>query len=244
MERAGLPADPQAFYVASAISGLLCAAIAYFSLPKGQLLTTLTVVAGFVGVIGLPRFILNKLFERRQKRFIAGLANSIDIIVRGVKSGLPLNECLNIIANEASDPIGPEFKEVVEQQRLGVPLGEALTRLSVRMPLQEVRFLAIVISIQQQSGGNLAEALNNLSTVLRDRHKMAMKIKALSSEAKASALILGSLPPGVTAMLHLSAPEYILPLFNTHSGNLFLGAGLFWMGIGIFVMRKMINFKY
>jgi len=244
MERAGIAADPQAFYVASAISGLLCAAIAYFSLPQGQLLTTLTVVTGFVGALGLPRFILNKLIQRRQKRFIADLAGSIDIIVRGVKSGLPLNECLNIIANEAADPIGPEFKEVVEQQRLGVPLSEALTRLSVRMPLQEVRFLAIVISIQQQSGGNLAEALNNLSTVLRDRHRMAMKVKALSSEAKASAMILGSLPPGVTVMLHLSSPEYILPLFATHSGNLFLGAGLVWMGMGIFVMRKMINFKF
>ncbi len=142
-------------------------------------------MAAFVGTFGLPRFMLSKMIARRQKKFLAELANSIDVIVRGIKSGLPLNECLSVIASESPEPIAGEFKEVIDQQRVGVPLSEALDRLTIRVPLAEVKFLAIVIAIQQQSGGNLAEALSNLSGVLRDRFKMAMKVKALSAEAKA-----------------------------------------------------------
>lgn len=244
LERAGFSSDPKPFWIASLLAGIACAGIAYVMLPQGRILLPLTALAAFVGVFGLPRFVLKKLIGRRQNKFIAELANAIDVIVRGVKTGLPINECIAIIANEAPVPVGPEFKEVVEQQRLGITLPDALNRMTQRVPLQEVRFLAIVIAIQQQSGGNLAEALNNLSSVLRDRHKMKMKVKALSSEAKASAAILGSLPPGVTIMLYLASPEYINPLFATTTGNFMIGLGLFWMSIGIFMMRKMINFKF
>jgi tight adherence protein B len=187
---------------------------------------------------------LSKLIKRRQRKFQSSLANAIDIIVRGVKSGLPLNECLQIIARESPQPIAGEFRYVIEQMRVGVPLGEALDRLMERMPLSEVKFLAIVIGIQQQAGGNLSEALGNLSGVLRDRLRMELKVKALSAEAKSSAAVLGSLPPGVMFMTYLSSPDYIMPLFSTTAGNLFLLIGGFWMLCGILVMKKMINFKF
>ncbi len=172
------------------------------------------------------------------------MANAIDVVVRGVKSGLPLNECLQIIARESPEPISGEFRYVVDQMRIGVPLSEALERLIARMPLPEVKFLAIVISIQQQAGGNLSEALGNLSGVLRDRFRMEMKVKALSAEAKSSAAVLASLPPGVMFMTYASSPDYISPLFTTLAGNLLMLVGGFWMLCGILVMRKMINFKF
>ena len=164
--------------------------------------------------------------------------------MRGVKTGLPLNECLGIIARESPEPIASEFREVVEQQKLGVPLGEALERMSQRLPLPEVRFLTIVISIQQQAGGNLSEALGNLSNVLRDRIRLQQKVKALSAEAKASAMVLASLPPAVMFMVYLSSPDYLIPLFTTTPGKFMLCFGAFWMGTGIMIMRKMINFKF
>lgn len=244
LEQAGFESDPKPFYIASAISGAVCFIVATLSLPDGPFAPILRGLIAFIGAFGLPRFVLKKLIERRQKKFVAELANAIDIIVRGIKSGLPLNECLAIIANECPDPVGYEFREVVEQQRIGVTLGEALDRMTKRVPIQDVKFLAIVIAIQQQSGGNLAEALGNLSTLLRDRFKMKMKVKALASEAKASAGILAALPPGVVVMMNSTSPEYIAPIFDTRSGNFILLVGLFWMGIGIMIMRKMINFKF
>ncbi len=245
LERAGLDAEPRSFWIASAISGLVCIGIALLSVNSSSPLTNMMAVsAGFIGFFGLPRFVLNKMIARRQKKFTGELANAIDVIVRGVKSGLPLNECLQIIARESPEPVCSEFRYVVEQQRVGVTLAEALDRLIGRMPMPEVKFLTIVISIQQQAGGNLSEALGNLSGVLRDRFRMSMKVKALSAEAKSSAMVLGCLPPGVMIMVHLSSPEYIAPLFTTTTGNLFMLIGGFWMLMGILVMRKMINFKF
>jgi tight adherence protein B len=239
--RAGLKRSPRDFYLASAILGLLFGAVALLVLgvpPAGA------VVAAFIGGFGLPRWLLNKITARRQQKFLALLANAIDVIVRGVKSGLPLNECLQVISRESPEPLGSEFREVVEQQKLGVPLADGLERMSERVPLPEVRFLAIVIAIQQQAGGNLSEALANLAGVLRDRQMLALKVKALSAEAKASAIVLGSLPPGVMFMVQMSSPDYILPLFTTTIGHFMIGIGAVWMSIGVLVMRKMINFKF
>lgn len=244
MERAGLEGDPRTFWIASMICGVVCAAAAFFSLPPSGFSGIAVILAGFVGALGLPQFILSKLMQRRQAKFLAELANAIDVIVRGVKSGLPLNECLQVIARESPEPVASEFREVVEQQRVGVSLSEALERLVVRMPQPEVKFLTIVIAIQSQAGGNLSEALGNLSGVLRDRVRMKMKVKGLSAEAKSSAAVLASLPPGVMGMVWMSAPDYITPLFATKAGNMFIVIGLFWMGIGCLVMRKMINFKF
>ena len=246
LERAGLDIDIKYFWIASALSALLCVVLSRRMVPASSsaIAPLIMIAAAFIGGFGLPRFVLAKLVARRQKKFLAELANSIDVIVRSIKSGLPLNECLSVIAKEAPEPVAGEFSEVIEQQRVGVTLGEGLERMTRRVPLAEVKFFAIVVAIQQQSGGNLAEALSNLSGVLRDRFKMQMKVKALSAEAKASAGILGALPPGVMFMVYSSSPDYIAPLFETRTGNLMILVGLSWMIMGILIMRKMINFKF
>lgn len=239
--RAGLKTTERDFYIASAISGLVCGAGVYFGLAAPAMGG---LVAGFVGAVGLPRWYLSRLIKKRQRKFLAGLANAIDVVVRGVKTGLPLNECIQVIARESPEPLASEFKEAVDQQRLGIPLGEALNRMCDRLPLPEVRFLSIVISIQQQAGGNLSEALGNLTGVLRDRLSLQLKVKALSAEAKASAGVLGCLPPGVMTMVYLTTPDYINVLFTTTIGHFMVAAGGCWMFTGIMIMRKMINFKF
>jgi tight adherence protein B len=241
LERAGLKKTPRDFYIASAMLGGLFGAVAL--LIAGLPIIGVG-VAAFLGAFGIPRWILNKMTARRQQKFVSQLANGIDVIVRGVKSGLPLNECLQVIARESPEPLAGEFREVVEQQRLGVSLAEGLERMGERLPLAEVRFLTIVISIQQQAGGNLSEALGNLSSVLRDRYMLAMKVKALSAEAKASAMVLASLPPGVMFMVYMSTPDYIMPLFVTTPGRFMVAIGAIWMLTGVLIMRKMINFKF
>ena len=246
LQQAGLDADPREYWIASAILGVVLASAIYISLPATMagIGLVLTGVGGLVGALGLPGWILKFLIKRRQTKFLSNLANAIDIVVRGVKTGLPLNECLGIIARESPEPIASEFKEVVDQQRMGVPLSETMDRLVMRMPLPEVKFLAIVIAIQSSAGGNLSEALGNLSQVLRDRFSLKLKVKALSAEALASAMVLGSLPPLVIVLIQLSTPTYLAPLFNTKTGQMLTCFGLFWMFCGIMVMRKMINFKY
>lgn len=242
--RAGLDMSTQTYWILSAAAGLLAMLAVLVSFERTLLVQITAVVTGFAGMFGVPRWIISRMTTRRQQKFLNELANSMDIVVRGMKSGLPLGECLQIIARESPEPVGSEFREVVEQQRVGVPLIDALERLAQRMPLPEVRFLTIVIAIQQQAGGNLSEALGNLSGVLRDRIRMKMKVKALSAEATTSAAVLASLPPGVMIMTYLASPDYIAPLFSTPMGNLFIVTGLIWMACGVFVMRKMINFKY
>jgi tight adherence protein B len=244
LQRAGIDVTPKVYWLASAAFGLTLALIVNLTLPASATRPFLAIVVGLVGVFGVPRWFVSKLTKRRQAKFLRELANAIEIIVRGVKSGLPLNECLATIARESAEPLASEFQEVVEQQRVGVPLGEALERMGTRMPLAEVRFLTIVIAIQQQAGGNLSEALGNLATVLRERFQLRMKVKALSAEAKASALVLASLPPAVMFMVYGASPDYIMPLFSTRTGNFMVGFSILWMIIGVLVMRKMINFKF
>lgn len=242
LERAGLDMTPRSFWIASIGAGLLVGLGIFVSAPNLPILVPL--LGAFVGTWGLPRWFLARLTRRRQLKFIDEFANSIDIIVRGVKSGLPLVECLNIIAREAPQPIAAEFTELVEQQRVGVPLSEGFQRMMTRMPLPEVRFFAIVISIQQQAGGNLSEALGNLAGVLRDRKTLQAKVRALSAEAKASAAVLGALPFVVMILVYITTPAYIALLWTTQVGQLLLVAAGIWMSMGILVMKKMINFKY
>lgn len=244
LQRAGLKISVKTYWVMSVIVGALLAVAVLLSMEWSPLTFLAAGIAGFVGVFGLPRWWIARKAKKRQKKFLKEMANAVDVVVRGVKSGLPLNECLQIIARESPEPICSEFKEVVEQQRAGVPLPETLDRLMGRVPLPEVKFLAIVISIQQQAGGNLSEALGNLSGVLRDRIKMQMKVQALSSEAKAGAYVLGALPPTVMGLVYLTTPGYIMPLFTHKVGHMILLVGALSMFMGIMVMKKMINFKF
>ena len=239
IEQAGLPIKPKQFYIASLAMAFMFGLIGLISGQKLWISGLLLLIGG----LGFPRWVLNFLRARRQKKFVSEFSNAIDVIVRGVKSGLPVNECLKIIAREAPRPVSDEFHMLTEGIRIGLSLEQALDRMYERMPLQEVNFFAIVLMIQQKTGGNLAEALGNLAGVLRSRKLMEGKIKALSSEAKASAWIIGSLPFLVAGAVQLSSPDYLAPLFNTQQGNFILiGAGL-WMGTGIMVMKQMTQIK-
>jgi tight adherence protein B len=238
--RAGLTIKPRTFYIMSVLAGLLGGFIVLITGSSPLVSLLVAFVCGF----GLPRWILARMIKRRQAKFLIEFANAIDIIVRGIKSGLPLSDCLQIIATEAPDPVRSEFLDLVEQQKVGVPLSRAFERMYERMPLQEVNFFAIVIAIQSQTGGNLAEALSNLAGVLRERYRLQAKVRAFSAEAKTSALIIGSLPPAVMLIVFFTSPDYISLLWHERIGNIMLiGSGI-WMMIGILVMRKMINFDY
>lgn len=240
LERAGFDMNTKNFYMLSAIVGLSVAAmIMIFGYSP-----LIALGAAFAAGLGLPRWVLSFLITRRQNAFLEEFANAIDVIVRGVKSGLPLNDCLRIIANEASEPVRTEFRDLVEGQKVGVTLEQGLAKIFERMPLAEVNFFQIVLGIQKKSGGNLAEALGNLSKVLRERKNMRAKIQSVSQEAKSSAAIIGALPPGVTGLLYLVSPDYLMPLFTTSTGHMIIVGGLIWMMIGILVMRKMINFNF
>ena len=242
LQRAGLDLTPKAFWIASGISSVVAGVAVLVGAPTMSPLVALAAMV--IGGLGLPRWVLNFLTKRRQTKFVNEFANAIDVIVRGVKSGLPLNECLGIIARESPSPIREEFQELVEQTRVGVPLQDCFERMMQRTPLSEVKFFSIVIGIQQTAGGNLSEALGNLSGVLRDRKRLQAKVKALSAEAKASAGVLGCLPIGVMAMVYVTTPAYIALLFTTSTGKFMIMCAGFWMLMGILVMRKMINFKY
>jgi tight adherence protein B len=242
LQRAGLDMTPRNFWVASGVTGAVMAIGIFLGIPNCHPIVVAAV--GFIGAFGVPRWTVSFLTKRRQAKFISEFANAIDVIVRGVKSGLPLNECLSIIARETPSPIREEFAELVEQQRVGMPMSECFERMISRLPLPEVKFFGIVISIQQQAGGNLSEALGNLSGVLRDRKQLQAKVAALSAEAKASAGVLGSLPILVMTMVYITTPNYISLLWTTKVGVFALLCAGFWMSCGVFVMWKMINFKY
>lgn len=237
--QAGLDIAPRSFYLVSAIFG---AGVAFLAWIGGAPLIVVP-IAGLVGALGFPRWVLSFLRNRRQETFLRDFADAIDVMVRGLKAGLPVNEAMKVIATETPAPVGPEFMDVVEGQRLGISIGQGIERMFERMPLAEVNFLAIVMAIQAKTGGNLAEALGNLSNVLRDRKKMKMKIKAISQEAKASAAIIGSLPFLMCAAMAVLNPKHLNPLWETQTGNLIVVGSLLWMGTGVLIMRKMINFK-
>jgi tight adherence protein B len=176
------------------------------------------------------------------KKFLLEFPGAIDVIVRGIKAGLPLGDCLRIVASEMAEPVRGEFRQIIEAQSIGLSLPEAVARITERVPVSEANFFAIVINIQQKSGGNLSEALGNLSAVLRDRKLMKAKVAAMSSEAKASAGIIGALPFIVTLLVYLSSPGYISLLWTTSTGEFVLGCAAFWMMIGIVTIKKMVNF--
>ncbi len=239
IRQAGMTVSMEKFYLYSVVCGVVLAALAFL----GGAPVWAVPGALLVGALGLPRWFISFRRGRRVKAFLNEFPNALDIIVRAVKSGLPLNDGIRLIANEAQEPVKTEFRRIVEAQQVGLSIPEAAMRMTETMPCPEAGFFGIVIQIQQQAGGNLSEALGNLSRVLRDRKKMKAKVQALSMEAKASAVIIGSLPFIVAFLVYLSSPNYIMPLFTTSSGHMILAFSAVWMSIGIFVMRKMMNFE-
>ena len=240
LRQADLTITVPQFYIASAVLGV-------FVLAGGLLFRQPIWADAILGLaigLGLPRWVVGFLANRRTKKFTAAFSDAMDIIVRGIKSGLPVHDCLGVIARETPKPLNGEFRRLVENIGMGMEFDQALEKMYERMPTAELRFFSIVMNVQQKTGGNLAEALGNLSTVLRARKLMREKIKALSSEATASAMIIGALPPGVVVLISVTSPNYMVPMFSDPRGELMLLGGAFWMALGIFVMRRMINFKF
>ncbi len=238
--QAGLKWSKRQFLLLSVGIGVFMFVIGLFT--GGGLLVAAAM--GFAGAFGIPRWLLSFLKKRREAKFLNIFPDAVDIIVRGVKAGLPLLDCLKMITTESQEPVKSEFRMIVETQAVGMPLGEACQKLYDEMPVPEANFFGIVIAIQQKSGGNLAEALGNLSRVLRDRKKMKAKIQAMSQEAKASASIIGSLPIAVMTLVYLTSHDYISLLWTEPLGRVMLAASACWMFMGVMVMKKMINFDF
>ncbi|WCJ62532.1 type II secretion system F family protein [Agrobacterium tumefaciens] len=236
--QAGLTISVRQFHLLS-VAAAACAA--FISLIYGLSLLTAVPIA-VVAALGLPRWVLAFLLKRRQKKFLEEFPNALDVMCRSIKSGLPLNDAVRLIASDGQEPVKTEFQRVVDAQQVGIGIPQGIERMMLTMPLFEVSFFGIVINIQAQAGGNLSEALSNLSRVLRDRRKMRAKVNALSMEAKASAVIIGALPFIVMLLVHFTSPDYLSILFTDTRGHLILGASAIWMLIGIFIMRQMINF--
>jgi tight adherence protein B len=240
LTRAGLNWSTSRFVIFAAIAGLILGTLTFFL--DGSPYAALAAI--LVGGAGLPIWVLKYLAKRRLKKFTVLFPDAIDIIVRGVKAGLPLGDCLHIIAAEVAEPVRSEFRLVVEAQAMGLSVAEAVDRLVTRVPVSETSFFSIVIGIQQKAGGSLSEALANLSAVLRERRKMEGKIKALSSEARASAYIIGALPFVVGGLVYLTSPKYMELLWTTQTGQFVMAASALWMGIGVFIMKKMVSFDF
>ena len=222
------------------ILGAIVAGIVVFFQVPWYFAVIFGAAAGYL----LPKFWMSRKRKSHQNAYLNELPNAVEAIVRGVKSGLPLNDSMRLVAKEAKEPIKSEFQRVLDQQQMGKSPTEAVQVLFERMPLPEVNFFVVVITVQQQAGGNLSEALGNLARVLRNRKKMKQKIKAMSSEAKASAGIIGSLPFIVGLLVTLTTPTYMLPLFTSTLGFIWLGIACAMMLMGGWIMSKMVSFDF
>jgi tight adherence protein B len=240
LQQAGLGRDVRGFWIASAVVAVVVVGIVV-ALGQSPLIG---LGLGFAAGLGLPRWVLTFMAGARIKKFSGDFPDAMDIITRGIKSGLPVHDSLRVIGAECAEPLAGEFRRLVESIGMGVSIDQALEKMFESMPTPEVRFFAIVLAIQAKTGGNLAEALGNLSTVIRARKLMREKIKALSGEAVASAIIIGSLPPAVMMLILMMSPAYMMPLFKDPRGHVMLMGGGLMMAMGIFVMRKMINFRF
>ncbi len=239
LEQAGLAVSVRNFLLLGAALAILTA-VGALILKLGPIIAVLIAIA--VG-LGLPRLVIRHIARRRRDKFTAQFAGAVDVIVRGVRAGLPVDECFNIIARENPDPVAAEFRQITEGYRLGLTMEAALTKAYERVPTAEMKFFVVVLSIQKQVGGSLAETLNNLSQILRDRAKMAGKVRAMSSEAKASATIIGSLPIIMVGLLLVVNPDYMLTLFTHSTGHVLLGIAIVTMAVGTWIMKKMVSFE-
>jgi len=250
LTQAGLDMPIPIFWVLSVLAGSLCAGLAWISGADGLVINGISLksrpmicgAAFFVGTFGCPQFVLNAMIKSRHRKLLNQFADGIDVIVRGIKTGLPLGECIRIVGKESPEPLRKEFLSFADNMVMGSGLERALAALYKRIPLQEVNYFSIVLLIQAKTGGNLSEALGNLSAVIRSRKMMREKVKALSSEARATAYIIGSLPFAAGALFFLAVPDYILELFRPETGHVIVAMAAALMCTGVMVMRKMVNF--
>jgi tight adherence protein B len=203
----------------------------------------LALFVGLFGGIGLPHFVVGKMIKRRIAKFTANFPDAIELMVRGLRSGLPITETLGIVASEIGGPVGIEFRNVSDKMKIGRTMEAALQETADRLGTAEFQFFVITLAIQRETGGNLAETLSNLADVLRKRSQMKLKIRAMSSESKASAYIVGSLPFAVFILVYLVNPGYMGHFFEDQRLEVAGMGGLIWMSIGGFIMAKMVNFE-
>ena len=240
LDRAGKDISAQK-YIFMSLMLLLVTALLVTLITKKPLI--LGIFVGIIVALGIPHMVLNYMIGKRMKRFITLFPDAIDLIVRGLRSGLPVSESINMVAREVEDPVGAIFRTMSDQMKLGVTLEKSLYDTARKLGITEFNFFVTSIVLQRETGGNLSEILNNLSDVLRKRFMMRMKIKALSSEAKASAIIVGALPFVVIVVLNFLQPDYMDPLFDDYRGNIAaLGAACMQI-FGITVMIKMTKFE-
>lgn len=201
------------------------------------------VMAAITSLLGIPKLFLKICAKRRQKKFLEDFADALEAMVRLLKAGMPVTEAISMVSREYSGPIGEEMTRIFDEQKIGVPLPEAVLKGAERIPIPEMQMFATAVAIQAQTGSSLSEVLHNLAHVIRARFRLRRKVDALSSEAKASAMIIGALPLLVATGMYFINREYIEVLFVDPTGKFLLGAAIFWMFVGIMVMRQMINFK-
>jgi tight adherence protein B len=208
-----------------------------------RLSPALAVPGGFLVGLWLPHMVIGWLGGRRAMRFTMLFPEAIGLMVRGVKSGLPITESFQIVGHEVPDPVGLEFRRISDLIRVGQPVDQVLWDAARRVATPELKFLVVTLSVQRETGGNLAETLENLDNILRRRRQMRLKIKAMSSEARASAMIIGALPFLMMTLLSVVNNEYVSLLFTTHRGHIMLGVGASSMTLGIGIMSKMVRFE-
>ncbi len=239
LKQAGLKISVGKFWLLSLAS---CAISLGFAMYM-QTSPLVTILIGVTGLLGLPRYILRFITKRRQKNFLEEFSDALDAMVRLLQAGMPVAEAVSMISKEYDGPVGEEMSIMYDKQKIGIPLHEAALEGTLRMPLAEMKMFAAGLAIQAQTGSSLSEVLSNLSRVIRARFRLKRKVMALSSEAIASASIIGALPPLVGLGLWSVNPDYLEPLFTTPTGKNMIIGGLCWMTMGVLVMRQMINFK-
>ena len=238
LEKSGKKISVGQYFLANLVTGVIAGILTM----KLSGILAAAIIGGLTVGLGLPHLIVGFLVKRRRGRFLAQFPEAIDLIVRGLKSGLPVTDSLGVVAQELADPIRSEFRKVSEMLSIGRTLEDALWDAAEQIELPEFSFFVVALSVQRETGGNLAETLENLSDILRKRRQMKLKVKALSSEAKASAIIIGSLPFIMFGVIYAMSPEYESALLTDPRGNIMLAVGVFWLGCGVAAMAKMVNF--
>lgn len=237
--QAGLKISPKQFLGFSALS-----MVVFTLLAKIMGMNIIVVImAAIIGFFGFPKFVLKRLAARRQKKFLMEMPDALEAVIRLLKAGMPVAEAVAMISREFGGPVGEEMSRIYDKQKIGIPLHEAAQEATERMPLTEMQMFATGLAIQAQTGSSLSEILQNLSNVIRARFKLKRKIKALSSEAIASASIIGALPILLSLGMYFANREYIMILFTDSFGKILLTGAVVWMCLGIVMMKVMINFK-
>lgn len=241
LQRAGVTMTPKQYVMRRILFSLGIAFVANLFIKKSLVLA---LAIGIILGAWLPMKFLQRRIRKQSRAFLRLFPDALDLIVRGLRSGLPVSESIVMVSSEVPDPVGSIFTNIANKMKLGVTLDKALQDTARELDLTEFNFFTTCIVLQRETGGNLSEILNNLSEVLRSRFVMQMKIKALSSEARASSYIIAALPFVVLAAVTFTSPEYLSPLWNDYRGNVAAMVAAGMMGFGMWVMNRMSNFEF